>query len=418
MQTPFVLVEQNLVDYRGHYYGYIKSLVDCLENRNTACRTVCHRDARPELCGAVRGIPHFSWRFNGLFPGYFRIGRHVFGMAQRAWFRRVCRHFRSDLRGLPARIRVTHDSICYFSTLISPEILGIAQWLRTVPEGERPRIAVMLRFRPGQPYIGRRLSERFYTHALRALASLDSGGRVALVSDSNLLAERYSDLADLRVGTVPIPHTAPTGGFAGIANGLTGGPPPLRMAFLGRAVPEKGFAMLPRIFEPFREDIAGERLSLTVQGPSVEEGALERAMGAVASELRDIGATVLPTALPPGEYYQALRNAHVIILPYQTRANDYLGTSGVFTEAVALGKPVIVTAGTWMAKQLEALGAGRVVPRADGPSFQIAVREVLDNPGPILARSARVAEAWRRFHNPENLIRCLESSFDTFPGGV
>lgn len=72
-----------------------------------------------------------------------------------------------------------------------------------------------------------------------------------------------------------------------------------------------------------------------------------------------------------------VRAADIIVLPYDSR--DQV-TSGVLTEAVAAGKPVISTAFPH-AVELLSSGAGLLVPQGDADALADALRRVLTEPG-------------------------------------
>lgn len=74
---------------------------------------------------------------------------------------------------------------------------------------------------------------------------------------------------------------------------------------------------------------------------------------------------------------EIVRSADVILLPYDSR--DQV-TSGVLTEAVVAGKPVISTQFPH-ARELLATGAGILVPQKDPEAIAAALRRVLTEPG-------------------------------------
>jgi glycosyltransferase involved in cell wall biosynthesis len=92
---------------------------------------------------------------------------------------------------------------------------------------------------------------------------------------------------------------------------------------------------------------------------------------------------------------QIVRDADVILLPYDSR--DQV-TSGVLTEAVAAGKPVISTAFPH-AVELLADGAGLLVPQRDPVALAQALRRVLTEEGladsmAATSRELAVSQLW------------------------
>jgi glycosyltransferase involved in cell wall biosynthesis len=82
---------------------------------------------------------------------------------------------------------------------------------------------------------------------------------------------------------------------------------------------------------------------------------------------------------------QIVRDADVILLPYDSR--DQV-TSGVLTEAVVAGKPVIATSFPH-ARELLAGGVGLLVPQRDPAAITAALRRVLGEPGVAESMAAR-----------------------------
>jgi glycosyltransferase involved in cell wall biosynthesis len=88
--------------------------------------------------------------------------------------------------------------------------------------------------------------------------------------------------------------------------------------------------------------------------------------------------------LTTDELHQAVREADVVLLPYDSR--DQV-TSGVLVEAVTAHRPVVST-GFPHAAELLASGSGLLVERGDAHSIATAVRRVLTEPGLAASMSA------------------------------
>lgn len=87
------------------------------------------------------------------------------------------------------------------------------------------------------------------------------------------------------------------------------------------------------------------------------------------------------------ELAATVAGADLVLLPYDSREQV---TSGVLTEAVAAGRPVVSTAFPH-AVELLSSGAGLLVPQSDPRALAAALRTVFDDP----ALSARMAHASR-----------------------
>jgi glycosyltransferase involved in cell wall biosynthesis len=92
--------------------------------------------------------------------------------------------------------------------------------------------------------------------------------------------------------------------------------------------------------------------------------------------------------LDTGELARRVESADVVLLPYDSREQV---TSGVLTEAVAAGRPVVSTAFPH-AVELLTDGPGIIVPRQDPAAIEAAVRRVLTEPGLAATLRASAAE--------------------------
>ena len=96
---------------------------------------------------------------------------------------------------------------------------------------------------------------------------------------------------------------------------------------------------------------------------------------AIAAPEPEIVASVeiLPAEQSTADYLANLARCTMVLLAYEAQPYKAL-TSGVFTEAASLGKPVVVPAGTWMAEKIaEGYGVGMAF---EGPAAA-SVAEVI-----------------------------------------
>jgi glycosyltransferase involved in cell wall biosynthesis len=112
---------------------------------------------------------------------------------------------------------------------------------------------------------------------------------------------------------------------------------------------------------------------------------------------------LIERALLEDEYYRLLQEADVVVIPF--RKNEYHArTSGTFTEALAAGKPVVVTRGTWMSDQLERFGAGITFRDGDVDDLARAILDVRDQYPRLAKQALNRRGAWIAYHNPEHFL--------------
>jgi len=119
-------------------------------------------------------------------------------------------------------------------------------------------------------------------------------------------------------------------------------------------------------------------------------------------------------ALVETEYESFICDADLILLPY-LRGPYQSQTSGVYCEAAALGIPVVVPSGTWMADQVTKNGGGVLFDAGDEASLANACLEAITNYHRLREMAAEAAPAWRSFHNARNFVASLECSFEGLP---
>ena len=81
--------------------------------------------------------------------------------------------------------------------------------------------------------------------------------------------------------------------------------------------------------------------------------------------------------------------------------------SGPFVEALALGKPVVVTEDTWMSAQLARFGAGLTVRDRDPEDLARAICAARDGYEHLAEQASARQESWIAYHNPDNFVKEL-----------
>jgi hypothetical protein len=226
--------------------------------------------------------------------------------------------------------------------------------------------------------------------------------RVKFYCDSETLARDYEMLSGQRFGVLPIPFRAEL--LSPVPRAPSG---PLRPGYFGEARDEKGFHWLPDLAEALRDDyLAPGSARLLIQANIQPQynpqsiKALERLKQFSPAEVQLFAAE---TALSPVEYYRMMSQSDIVLLPY-IHSRYRACTSGVFAEALAMGAPPVVPAGTWMADQLPP-GGGETF--GDFDSFVAGVKRLLDNFDGHRRTAQDFRPIWRERHSPDALIAAL-----------
>lgn len=105
------------------------------------------------------------------------------------------------------------------------------------------------------------------------------------------------------------------------------------------------------------------------------------------------------------EYYQLLMSADLLMIPYDINSYRYR-TSGVLTESLAAGKPVIIPANSWLASQVDE-NRGGIYQNPEQISQTII--KVINNIDQYQKNAQEFSLDWCKKHSPDSLIECLLS---------
>lgn len=277
--------------------------------------------------------------------------------------------------------------------------LGLAWWLRRF--GRRLRSAFVLVFRMDYFRFDRqrwscyapilRLAFRILEHSRREV-------NLCLVTDSERLAERFRLMTSLPIQVLPIPHTRHIAAQSHRRENQ-----PVNLISLGPPNHEKGFDVLASAIRRLDERNQLGGLLFTLHVHRHLETQESREWRRILDQLPAANIRLIDRFLSDEEYYLELEQADIALLPYG-RDKYYADTSGLFTEALAAGKPVVVTDGTWMSAQLEKYGAGITFRDRDVDDLARAILEARDNYPSLVRQAVARQPAWVGYHNPDKFV--------------
>lgn len=451
-----VLVDPGLRDSVGHHSEYDYSLMGCAKAESLEMTVLAHKDAARLLRTDSRVVPVFSedtwglWRVPTdpdirrgvilhkllLVPSIISVlkraalalrrGKPAAAAAHRAppadpGGRPPDTSFRTLLRGLPglgalsflilvnptfyfelrkalARIGFDGRDLAFCHTATHHQLLEWALFAASLAPAPFPRVVLLLRYPPAFYYP----SLPHFKLAFRLFDLAYQAGKLRLATDSERLAGDFAEHTSVPLEVLPIPHARP-GAAAARAVGQRRAK--ICFASLGNARAEKGIVEIIDAIRLLRDTYNRRdeiEFFLQLNDPDKECAARVRSfLEALPPKVR-----VARTALSSDEYQSALSEADVVLLPYW-RDLYASRTSGIFLEAVAAGKPVIVTADTWMTDELGAYGSGIAIPSHSGKALADAIIELHKNFENFRARAVESADSCMRRHSPTSLLHKL-----------
>jgi hypothetical protein len=282
------------------------------------------------------------------------------------------------------------------------EAHALTCWLRELPGEKKPWIVVLFLSdrwnRAGREEYERQIAEFRVLRDTIADLPPEDANRLVFCTLTDLLAEELSDLLGTRVDVAPIPLEYGDPAVYGSAK-----PRLPRVVMLGGTRREKGSYLMPDIVRACQPRVRVEFLVHLANNTLTAEEAAELAL--VAEEP---GVTVVrePMSLP--EYNIALNSADIAVFPYEVIPYRKR-TSGVFAEAVAYGKPVVATRGTWMAEQIEAgRAAGTVFDDLQPDSIARAIARCVADLETLRESAKALSVEWRRTTSLTTFVDFME----------
>jgi glycosyltransferase involved in cell wall biosynthesis len=376
----------NLAD--GHYGVYDAAVADELRRRGVD--TLLYGTARPRAVAGSNADaePVFS---RGMFdevagdPLTWPLENFV-------W---LGRDFHAELAKLDAE-RFAGADLAFFPNIIQYQIGAVRDWIMGLPAERRPTVVLKPSYLThAMPYLQRRANKDMivllYRFALRQLAS--DHPRTCICTDTEEMAKQFTNISGLTVHLVPLPLVveAPEA-----EQGLSSA----QAVYLGHASMLKGFHLLPDVVKRAIAEKDAPHFVVQCYGEPQLRDPVEKKLAEVGPDKL----TLVAGTVDAESYRRLLHGADIVLLPY---AREFYGwaSSGIFSEAMSLGKVVVATEGTWPAQQIEKFGGGGVVFKSlDAASVADATMRAVRSLPQLKERAARAASAWRRHHCPASFV--------------
>ena len=353
MRTALHIIEPTLTGLAGHCHSLVRALVD----------------AAPECDVTV-------WAGRGGLEDWQPPGRLV------PYFNRRWRR----LQGLWLMRRLLRAGSPILVATAGSADLVVADWAAAGPIAPQ-RLFLFVHWLGNKPGKARRLA---------AIAKRQP--QLEILAPTAAVAEFFTNCG-FKTTLVPYPLAI------GAANPV---PPAKPAAFkhllvAGGARLDKGFAEIVDLVAHLQA--CGMQWPITVQTSTEARHRGDPALQAQLSRLRGLGysgLTMIDDAMSP-EAYQALFSGALVLQPY--RAQDFDDrVSGVTLDALRAGAPLVVTAGTWMARQVQGFEAGVVTADLSAPGLLRAINTLLADHARFAAHALQAAAAVAGAHSARALL--------------
>ena len=414
MSKNVLIVDSGLKNLGGHNFSYTRAVQSALARKGFAVTVFANRNLSGELVKNTGYHPVFSFGAYDYPPGVGKLRDLQYLYAQSVIYSHELEQaFKHLVKDEPALI------FCH--TVNDFELIG---WKRFLSRHHLSgKLVVLMRYTPrfhSCSWLKTKLHPywRIRPHYLNSLHSRMKG-KFVLVTDSEPLTEDYATIFPHQMITLPIPIneyilSAEEQDFAAAgvcARYGLGQVDRIRLGYVGDARDAKGFPLLPGLVRRILSD-TNLNVEFVIQCPGAASGVENGQLPEGVEELLALAKqaenriTLIQEKLSESDYAELIRALDIVLVPY--RLTGYVEpTSGIFAEAVALAKPVVVPAGTWMARELQKSGGGVEFQSGDEADLAEKVKTLVQNFAVYADKARHFSSQWKTFHNSHSLAEML-----------
>ncbi len=384
-----IIIDDGFAGWVGHGAEYNLAIYDELERRGINCQIFAHNNVSKftDLICKVKPIfTHTASKFSiqgKIWPGPVdKLARVLFANAS---------HFLDLLRKVTSY--VDNKDLILIGDFSSRTSIAYSIWLFYLTLLRKKLSVVVVVHGSPRYYCWNLLKIFAYFHRL-TLAALNQD-----------IADICSKQTNLRCVVFPTPQTlnAPNFCSSQIRSGSE-----VALAFLGVAILEKGFDLLIDEISFLKGMLNKKQITLTIQCNIIcESPMLAKAKDKLFGFVRSVtGIKVIEGALSIDQFHVALCSADILIFPYRPEIYKYI-QSGVFTQALTLGKIVVVTEDTFIASELSRYGSGIAYRSGVPGALTEAIKIAVNNIGTMKEKAQRKKDLYYQIHNPKRYVDLL-----------
>lgn len=391
IKSGLYMIEPYLVGYNGHAFNYAKSIQDALKNSEVEYKIFVSKDCETNILDNINGVPlfdpvpsekHFSTIFGKLFFSIFIFNKHLY----------------QGLKKISNKFDLNNKTI-FFGTIQHIHFFGLFLWLITSKKENKPlKIILTLRLsiyrydknRWALPYF-------WYLLGLKLINSIKNKYKIYLITDSQKLVTEFARVTSQKIQLLPIPHTHK------LNNNFDNHK--LIISSLGGARKNKGVDLIIDAIIDLSRDNIFKNIDFIIQSNCHENDNYMKSKINLLRSYKFDNVKILDSALSEDDYYKIFNKTDIVLIPYDLGIY-YANTSGIFTEATSMGKPVIVTRDTWMSDNLSN-NCGLLINNRDSDDLVLKIKSMVLKYNEYKIASELNAKNWNNYHNPNNFINEL-----------
>jgi glycosyltransferase involved in cell wall biosynthesis len=382
------IIDDAFTGWTGHNAAYNFSICDELAKRSIGCQLFVHQSIRDS--GILRGDLRPIFKQN-THTASFRI-RFAPVLVNRLLKLSVLnfRHFVALLSGT-ATIENGDSVLVAFESRYTSFAYGL--WFF---------ILFLKRVKLNAVFIVHNVPSNILKWEMLFVRTLGIGHHVAVAAHTEPIKNLCAQSARVRCNLLPLPFKNDEG---------VGNEPerlrikPVVFAYLGVASFAKGFDIVVGAINGLADKLQNGDIEIAVQCNICDENAemaqCEERLQSLAKNIT--GIYVMKGPLSAEEYYEQLKDADVILVPNRGEFFAY-ALSGVFTESLARGKPVIVSDDTYMAEELGCHGGGMTFRSGSASALAETMSKAAARISDLRSAALIAQRTWADRHNPERFV--------------
>lgn len=409
-----LIIDSGMKNLGGHNFTYTRAAQSALEEKGYETDVFANKNLSDDLAREAGYKPLFTFGAYDFppFEGLRKDLSHIYHQSD---------VYSSELeRELKNKLSDYEAVFCH--TIGDFEIIG---WNKFLTRNKlNSHLMLLLRNTPNFNNLSfiKRTFHPFFRIKSRYLNSIHRklAGRFTLLTDSELLTEDYATIFKHHILTMPIPLNKYF-----LDRSEESFSPSLKafkerygfdrekglcLGYMGDSRESKGFNLLPGLVQQVLTESSNTYFA--IQCPKSASGSDTDSLPKAAAELYAIKERfkerllLISERLSEEDYANMFRCLDIVLVPYISTPYRE-ATSGIFAEAVALGKPSIVTEDTWMAFELKRFGGGLEVKRNDSEDLTKKVFELIENHEHYKKKAEGFSNEWCAFHNSHKLAELL-----------
>ena len=404
-----VLIANGLTNRGEHSYRLIHEVRAALARRAIGCHVFAARGLDPDVVAEKIAAPHFKHTlYDSVGPrasdlviqklAGWQSGQKLLSYpAEFLTWKTLNRSFRHDLESLPRNV-CTADNLMVITAVCQNQIAGLVDFMRARSRESLPRIVCQLMFSPSWTPWERSAyySDAYYRKAFRnALPFI--GDKLFFTTENEAIAKIYRDHYGIDTKILPVPLA--------VSRSTRLAETTIRLGFFGYSKSAKGFHLLPDVAAICREAGLPVEFHIQIQHSHWEQATIE-----AEARLRGMpNVHLLEGTLHSSDYIAETNKTDVALLPYDPILFGMRG-SGVFTESVAAGRPVIASDGTYAAESIRiGVAQGEIFKPYGARELAEAIARVLPRLPQIQASASLQADIFAREHSGDAYVDVLLS---------